>query len=112
MKTQVKELARRSRPTDVFRFVLHLPNFVRLFLGLLGDRRVSGWAKLLFLGGIIYAVSPLDFIPDLMPLVGELDDLTVFILSCRMFVQACPIHVVDEHVARIDQTGRWAPFGR
>jgi uncharacterized membrane protein YkvA (DUF1232 family) len=95
----------------VFRFVLHLPNFVRLFLGLLTDRRVSGWAKLLFLAGAVYAVTPLDFLPDLMPVLGQLDDLTVFVLACRTFIGAIPGDVVQEHVARIDQSGQWAPFG-
>ena len=87
-----------------------LPDFVRLFFRLLGDRRVGWGAKALFLGAVLYVLSPLDLLPDFMPIVGELDDLTLFALACRMFISLCPYHVLCEHVARLDPTGTWQPF--
>jgi uncharacterized membrane protein YkvA (DUF1232 family) len=112
VKALVKEAVRRNRPWDVFRFAAHLPSFVRLFLALLGDRRVPAGAKALFLAGAVYAVTPLDFLPDLMPVMGQVDDLAIFGMACRFFIGLCPPDVVDEHVARIDRSGRWMPFGR
>ena len=97
---------RRSRPWDVVRFLAHLPHFVRLFLGLLRDRRVSLFAKGLFVSGLVYAVTPMDFLPDLIPLLGQMDDLAIFTMVCRMFIQLCPRPVVDEHMARIDPEGQ------
>jgi uncharacterized membrane protein YkvA (DUF1232 family) len=61
--------------------------------------------------GAVYAVSPLDFLPDVMPLLGQVDDLTIFAMVCRMFIQLCPRDVVEEHIAKVDRTGVWAPFG-
>ena len=110
MKTQVKDMVRRSQPWDVFRFVTHLPNFARLFLGLMKDQRVSMWAKGLLLAAFGYAVSPFDFLPDLMPLLGQMDDLALLAMAFRTFLQLCPKPVVEEHVQRIDQSGTWAPF--
>ncbi|MCC2669605.1 MAG: hypothetical protein K0Q72_2076 [Armatimonadetes bacterium] len=110
MKIRVKEHVARQRPWDVVRFVSHLPDFVRLFLRLLGDRRVPFMAKALLISGVVYAVSPLDFLPDLMPLLGQVDDLSIFALACRMFVQLCPRPVVESHVQDIDRTGEWLPF--
>ena len=111
MKSLVKDAVGRNRPWDVVRFVAHLPNFLRLFLALLADSRVSFFAKALLLGGAAYAVTPMDFLPDLMPLVGQVDDLAIFTMACRMFIQLCPQEVIQEHVARIDTTGKWSPFG-
>jgi uncharacterized membrane protein YkvA (DUF1232 family) len=112
VKTQIKAAVRRSRPFDIVRFVAHLPSFVKLFFRLLADPRVNWVPKAILLGAAVYAVTPLDFLPDLIPLVGELDDLTIFALACKSFIQLCPQNVVSEHVARIDESGRWRPFGQ
>ena len=84
------------------RFLLNLPNFARLYWRLLCDRRVSLWPKALVLLSLVYVVSPVDFIPDVVPFVGEIDDLLVVILACRLFIYLCPREVVREHVRRID----------
>jgi uncharacterized membrane protein YkvA (DUF1232 family) len=110
VKIQVKEHVSRHQPWTVLSFVRHLPNFVRLFFRLLGDSRVGGFAKTLLIGAAVYAVSPLDFIPDLFPMLGQVDDLTIFIMACRMFIQLSPKEVVAEHVQRLDQSGGFRPF--
>lgn len=110
MKIQVKEHVSRHEPWTVMGFVRHLPNFVRLFLRLLGDRRVGAVAKALLVSAAVYAVSPLDFIPDLFPLLGQVDDLTIFVMACRMFIQLAPKEVVAEHVQQLDRSGRFRPF--
>lgn len=109
MKVQVREHIRRQHPWNVVHFAAHLPNFVRLFVRLLADRCVSGFAKALLLASVVYAVSPMDFLPDLMPVLGQMDDLTIFIMACRMFLHLCPRERVRLHVAEIDRT--WTPFG-
>jgi uncharacterized membrane protein YkvA (DUF1232 family) len=110
VKAQVKELVRRNRPWDVVRFLVHLPSFLKLFLRLLGDVRVNWVAKALFLAGIVYAVTPLDFLPDLMPGLGQMDDLAILAMACRWFLQLSPRPVVQEHAMEIDRSGRWEPL--
>ena len=104
---QVREHVARHRPWDVVRFLYHLPNFVRLFLGLFTDPRVSAFAKGLLVASAVYAFSPLDFLPDLMPMMGQVDDLAILVMGCRMFLQLAPKEVVSEHVTRIDDTGKF-----
>lgn len=41
-------------------------------------RGIPHWQALLVLAGIIYFVSPVDLIPDTFPILGFLDDLSVF----------------------------------
>jgi uncharacterized membrane protein YkvA (DUF1232 family) len=103
-------MALRSEPTPpwmgvgmpVLRFLLNLPNFVRLYWRLLGDWRVSIWPKALLVLSGLYVLSPVDFIPDVLPFIGEVDDLLIIILACRLFIYLCPPEVVREHVRRID----------
>ena len=87
-------------------FIRHLPHFARLYWRLLRDGRVSIWPKALLAVGVLYVLSPIDLIPDVVPVIGEVDDLVVLILLCRLFVYLCPPEVVHEHVRRIDAEGR------
>lgn len=111
MKSSIRTAVSRQHPLALMRFLVQLPNFARLFWRLLLDQRVSVVAKGLLLATAAYVLSPLDFLPDLMPLLGQMDDLTLFALGCRAFLQLCPTAVVQEHVERIDTQGEWAPFG-
>ena len=52
-----------------------LPNLFKLVGGLMGDRRVPFFEKLLVVGLLVYVLFPLDLVPDLIPLAGQLDDL-------------------------------------
>lgn len=84
------------------RFIRHLPQFVRLYWRLLRDGRVSVWPKALLLLSVVYAVSPIDLVPDVLPVIGQVDDLLIVIVACRLFMYMCPRAVVQEHVRRID----------
>jgi uncharacterized membrane protein YkvA (DUF1232 family) len=79
----------------------HLPQFLRLFWRLLRDPRVSIWPKALLVGALLYLLSPLDLLPDALPVIGEVDDLVVLIVVCRLFLYLCPPEVVRDHVRRI-----------
>ena len=83
------------------RFLRHLPDFVRLYWRLLRDRRVSIWPKALLALAALYVVSPVDLIPDIMPFVGEVDDIVVLVAACRLFIYLCPREVVRQHVQQI-----------
>lgn len=84
----------------------HLPQFVRLYWRLLRDPRVSMWPKALLVVGILYMLSPLDLVPDVLPVLGQVDDLVLLIIFCRLFIYLCPADVVREHVGRIDAETR------
>ena len=52
------------------------------------------------------SLSPLDLIPDVLLGIGEVDDLVVLIVLCRLFIYLCPPEVVRDHVRRIGDEGR------
>ncbi|MBC7224259.1 MAG: DUF1232 domain-containing protein, partial [Anaerolineae bacterium] len=59
----------------------------RLAWRLLRDPRVSPWVKLALPGVLlVYLLLPLDFIPDLFPILGQMDDLAVLLLAGWLFL--------------------------
>ncbi len=52
----------------------HLPAYVR-------SARVARWKKVLGVLAVVYAVVPIDLIPDFVPVIGWLDDLGVLALA-------------------------------
>ena len=53
----------------------------------LWDRRTPGMAKLAVIIGILYGISPLDVVPDVIPLLGQLDDLGVLLIVLLVFLR-------------------------
>ncbi|MDO8649137.1 MAG: DUF1232 domain-containing protein [Candidatus Peregrinibacteria bacterium] len=51
------------------------------------DERTSLRAKLLLAAGVLYGLSPIDVIPDLLPLLGFTDDATVLIFAILYFLR-------------------------
>lgn len=71
----------------------------RLAWRLFNDRRVPFSAKLLPVFTLLYILSPLDLIPDMLVGLGQLDDLTIFVASVYMFIFMCP-HTIVEQIRR------------
>jgi uncharacterized membrane protein YkvA (DUF1232 family) len=54
--------------------VLLLPRLARMLAGLLADRAVPRAAKIALAAVAVYLASPIDLIPDFIPIIGYLDD--------------------------------------
>ena len=76
--------------------LLHLPNFARLYWRLFRDRRVPTLPKALLVLTVVYVVSPLDVIPDFIPVIGEMDDVVVVLSGLWLFIRLCPPELVRE----------------
>jgi uncharacterized membrane protein YkvA (DUF1232 family) len=74
-----------------------LPNFLRLIGGLLSDVRVSTTDKLLVAGAIGYVLLPMDFVPDFIPFIGEIDDVFLLVLALQRLIANAPRSVVLDH---------------
>jgi uncharacterized membrane protein YkvA (DUF1232 family) len=86
------ELKRRMKNLLMF-----LPNMLSLCGRLMTDRRVPRTEKLLFAGAIIYAIAPLDLIPDMIPFVGQVDDIYLIALTLLRLINSTDEGVVREH---------------
>jgi uncharacterized membrane protein YkvA (DUF1232 family) len=61
------------------------------------DPRVPWYAKAMALGVAAYALSPVDLIPDFIPVIGHLDDLIIVPLGIWLAVRLIPANVLNEH---------------
>jgi uncharacterized membrane protein YkvA (DUF1232 family) len=77
--------------------LLFLPNLLLLSARLMVDSRVPGKERVLVAGAILYAIIPLDFIPDMVPFVGQIDDVYLISLTLLRLMQVTPPAVVREH---------------
>src|SRR3989442_5510502 len=95
---------------------LLLPNLIRLFGGLLRDGRVPLRAKIVLAIASVWLASPIDLIPEFIPIVGSLDDAVVAALALRFVLRTTDGSVVREHwrgdPATLERLLRVAPLGR
>ena len=70
----------------------------RLIFRLMLDRRVPVWSKLIIPGGLIYVLSPIDFMPDIIPILGWLDDIVAIVVTLTLFLLSIPSDLLREHL--------------
>jgi uncharacterized membrane protein YkvA (DUF1232 family) len=61
------------------------------------DPRTPWFAKALALVVAAYAVSPIDLIPDFIPVLGYMDDIVIVPLGIMLVVRLIPPEVMNEH---------------
>jgi uncharacterized membrane protein YkvA (DUF1232 family) len=81
--------------------LFEVPRTGKLAYCLMRDPRVPMGPKLVAGAAIGLIVSPLD-VPAWIPVVGDLDVLALGILAVKVFVDACPEQVVEEHRAALE----------
>src|SRR6478752_7184795 len=70
------------------------------------DPRVPWYVKALAIAVAAYALSPIDLIPDFIPIVGYLDDLVILPLGVWLVVSLVPAEIMAECRAKADAAGR------
>ena len=87
-------LGRRSRARELATLI---PNLLVLFRGLLRDPRVPRGAKVWVAVAVVWIVSPIDLVPEFIPVVGPLDDAIVAALVLRHLLRRTDRDVVLKH---------------
>lgn len=87
----------RSRQEILKEAVLLVPNLGKLLYRLLRDRRVPLNRRLSMAAVGAYVASPIDLIPDFVPVLGGVDDLLVLAFAIDYLIKASPEGVVAEH---------------
>ena len=91
---RMPDLKLRSRMTNL---LLVIPNLLLLCTRLMVDPRVPAKERLLVAGAIVYALVPLDFIPDMLPFIGQVDDAYLIALTLLRLMSVTEPRVVREH---------------
>ncbi len=82
--------------------VKRLPRYVRLAALMARDPQVPKSSKALLAAGTAYTVTPIDFVPGIIPVAGQLDDLYVLLSALRQAIRTCPDDVVRKHLTATD----------
>jgi uncharacterized membrane protein YkvA (DUF1232 family) len=93
---------RREALRAFWTVVKRMPAYVRLVAALAKDPEVPHRARAVLAAGGAYMVSPIDLVPGVIPVAGQLDDLYVLLMAIRRAVRMCPPDVADRHLARLD----------
>ena len=54
-------------------------------------------AKRWLLVALVWVLSPIDLVPDFIPIIGPLDDIVVVVLVLRHLLKSTPSEVIAEH---------------
>lgn len=65
--------------------------------------------KLIALVVLLYALSPIDLIPDFIPVIGLLDDLILLPLGIALAVKLTPPHLWQARLREAENSGDKAP---
>lgn len=74
-----------------------IPDMLALCRALMSDPRVPLGSKLLVGGALIWLLSPIDLVPEFIPVLGPLDDVIVVGLVLRHLVKRAGPEIVQEH---------------
>lgn len=94
--------SRLTRALNLLAFIPLAPRaplYGRLLFALATDPRVPASRKALLGLAAAYLASPIDLIPDRLPLLGALDDVAVVVLAVDLFLDGLPAGLIDEKLA-------------
>jgi uncharacterized membrane protein YkvA (DUF1232 family) len=74
-----------------------LPDLAGLLWGLLRDPRVPRGSKVLVGFAIVWVISPIDLLPEFLPVIGPLDDVILVALVVRHLVKRSGSEVVRDN---------------
>lgn len=92
----MSKLQARSRLKNL---LLIIPNLLLLCARLLTDSRVPTAERAMVAGAIVYAIVPFDLIPDMLPFIGQIDDVYLIALTLLRLMERTDPKIVREHWA-------------
>lgn len=69
---------------------------VLLVRRLAADGRISWWRKAVIGFPLLYVISPVQLLPNFIPVVGQLDDFVMLVISARLAAVLIPLDVLEE----------------
>ena len=94
---EVIKVERQQARSILREALLLIPNLLKLLYRLFKDPRVPVTEKALLVGAVVYVISPLDLIPDVIPFIGEVDDLYLVALTVIRLLNRAPDSAIREH---------------
>ena len=84
-----------------FRLLQVLLRDGRLTWRLARDPRTPLRAKLILGAGVLFVISPINWIPNFVPVLGQIEDVALLSLAMELFLRNVPEYLKAEHRAAI-----------
>jgi len=97
----LKELWERLPPEvrePLTQLAQRLPSYLRLAWNLVRDPALSHAQKIGVYAGGLYNLSPIDAVPGIIPILGQLDDYAALLLGIRKTLRACDAETRRRHL--------------
>lgn len=78
----------------VIQYGMIVPDIVVMLWRLLRDKRVNIKVKMMVAGIIAYLASPIDILPDFIPLVGKVDDVAIAFFGLNAIINEVPEEII------------------
>ncbi|MDI6828094.1 MAG: DUF1232 domain-containing protein [Armatimonadota bacterium] len=95
-----------SSAIEVRAVVTRLPKYAKLVWLLLKDPEISGRQRAALMAAIGYSVSPVDAIPGVIPVIGQLDDLAIVLFTVSWIIRSMPAEKASRYLAQADLSVR------
>lgn len=73
---------------------------IGIYRSVMADPRCPRTARWLLGGAVVYALSPLDLIPDFIPVLGHFDDAVILPVMVYLAIRLIPKELIAEHRAK------------
>jgi len=78
-------------------YALILPDLIALLIRLFKDKRVSVKTKVIVGGILTYLLSPIDILPDNIPVIGSVDDIAIAFFALDIIINQVPERIILEN---------------
>jgi len=85
---------------DLVPILKRMPAYTRLVILLAKDPRITGVNKAKLAAGLGYMFSPIDLVPGIIPVLGQLDDLLAALIALKSVLKSSPNEVVDPYLEK------------
>jgi uncharacterized membrane protein YkvA (DUF1232 family) len=75
-----------------------LPRYLVLARNLLRDPKLDRWRKARLVASLVYVASPIDLVPGVIPVAGQLDDLAALLLGIRSALRGSAPASAEAHL--------------
>lgn len=84
--------------------VRRLPRYARLAIRLGADGSLSRRRRAVLVAGAAYLLSPIDFVPGIVPVLGQLDDVVAVLLAIRLALSGLDPATRERHLVGVGLT--------
>jgi len=94
----------RSDEKKLAKRIAKLPFFDKVSLAgsLFRDGRIPIAPRIIALALVLYIASPIDLVPDFIPVIGYFDDILIVLIGAGLLLRSIPRYIIEEHVTRYE----------